>query len=220
LNTILVAPSILSADFATLASEVASVDRAGADWIHCDVMDGHFVPNLTFGPMVMKSVRAASKKPFDVHLMVSSPLRWAPRFAEAGADLISFHIECGEAPGDVIALIRSLGKKAGLALKPGTPAAEAKPFLKDLDFVLVMSVEPGFGGQSFMPDQAKKAGEFRRLRQDLGLDYLIEMDGGIDERTAPQAVAAGVEVLVAGTAVFSRPSRADAIAVLKGTARV
>lgn len=210
-----VAPSVLAADFAALGRDVAAVDRAGADWIHLDVMDGHFVPNLTFGPGLVKALRPASNKPFDVHLMISQPTRYAPQFAAAGADLISFHLECSEAPADVIRCIRGLGKRVGLALKPGTPASAIASLLADVDFALVMSVEPGFGGQKFMADMMPKVAELKKLRAEQGLNYLIEIDGGIDEQTAPVALAAGVDVLVAGTAVFGRPDWAAAIRALR-----
>jgi ribulose-phosphate 3-epimerase len=216
LMSTLIAPSILSADFGAMARDIAAADAAGADWLHLDVMDGHFVPNLTFGPMLVKAVRGASAKPFDVHLMISRPIQYAPQFAKAGADCISFHIESEDRPQDVIQCIRAEGKQVGVAIKPKTPVSEIRSLLRDVDFALVMSVEPGFGGQKFMGDMMPKVQELKKLRAEMGLKYLIEIDGGIDEVTAPVALEAGVDVLVAGTAVFGRPNWADAIKALRG----
>ncbi len=184
--------------------------------MHLDVMDGHFVPNITFGPMMVKAVRGASRKPFDAHLMVSRPGVYAAAFAEAGADLISFHLESEDRPQEVIRRIRVLKKQVGLAVKPATPVEGLKGLLKDVDFAVVMTVEPGFGGQSFMPAMLAKVQELRKLRGALGLNYLIQVDGGIDEKTAPLALSAGADVLVAGSAVFGRPNWGRAIQGLRG----
>jgi len=198
----LIAPSILSADFARLGEEVRAIDEAGADWIHIDVMDGHFVPNLTIGPGVVKALRPHSAKPFDVHLMISPVDPFLDGFAEAGADIITVHPEAGPHLHRTIQRIKSLGKKAGVSLNPATPASALDHVLEDIDLVLVMSVNPGFGGQKFISSQLAKIEAVAQRIARLGLDVALEVDGGIDPQTAPLAVNAGATVLVAGTAAF------------------
>jgi ribulose-phosphate 3-epimerase len=197
-----ISPSILSADFAALGQEIEAITKAGADWIHVDVMDNHFVPNLTIGPMVVKALRKHSKLPFDVHLMVSPVDPLVPAFAEAGADTISFHPEAGPHPHRTVQLIKSLGKRAGLVLNPGTPIALVEPLLGDLDLVLVMSVNPGFGGQAFITSQLAKIAALRKAIDALGKPIDLEVDGGVNPETARRCVEAGADALVAGTAVF------------------
>jgi ribulose-phosphate 3-epimerase len=198
----LIAPSILSADFARLGEEVRAIDEAGADWIHIDVMDGHFVPNITIGPGVVKALRPHTAKPFDVHLMIAPVDPFLDAFAEAGADIITVHPEAGPHLHRTVQRVKALGKKAGVSLNPATPAKALDYVLEDLDLVLVMSVNPGFGGQKFIAGQLKKveAVANRIAKQDL--DVRLEVDGGIDAETARQAVSAGADVLVAGTAAF------------------
>ena len=195
-----IAPSILSADFAALGREIEAITEAGADWIHVDVMDNHFVPNLTIGPMVVKALRKHSKRPFDVHLMVTPVDPLVPAFAEAGADVISFHPEAGPHVHRTVQLIKSLGKKAGAVLNPATPLSAIEHVLGDLDLVLVMSVNPGFGGQSFIPAAVDKIARIKTMI--AGRNIRIEVDGGISPETAPAVIAAGADVLVAGSAVF------------------
>ena len=198
----LIAPSILSADFARLGEEVRAIDEAGADWIHIDVMDGHFVPNLTIGPGVVKALRPHTAKPFDVHLMISPVDPFLDAFAEAGADVITVHPEAGPHLHRTVQRIKALGKKAGVSLNPATPAKALDYVLPDLDLVLIMTVNPGFGGQKFISSQLRKIEAVANRIAKENLDVRLEVDGGIDPETAPQALAAGADVLVAGTAAF------------------
>ena len=214
----LISPSILSADFAKLGDEVRAVDEAGADWIHIDVMDGHFVPNLTIGPGVVKALRRCSNKPFDVHLMISPVDPFLDDFAEAGADIITVHPEAGPHLHRTVQRIKALGLKAGVSLNPATPVDALDYLLEDLDLVLVMSVNPGFGGQKFISSQLGKIEIVAERIAARGLGVQLEVDGGIDPETARQSVDAGATVLVAGTAVFrgGPSSYAENIKALRG----
>ena len=210
-----ISPSILAGDFARLGEAAQLCERSGADWLHIDVMDGHFVPNITIGAPVVKCLRKAAGLFFDVHLMISEPDRYIPDFAAAGADLITVHAESDGDTEKTVDLIRSLGVKASVALKPATPAETVFPYLDKLDMVLVMTVEPGFGGQSFMADQLPKIAAIRAECEKRGLDTDIQVDGGITDKTAPLVIEAGANVLVAGSYLFKAADMAAAIAGLK-----
>jgi ribulose-phosphate 3-epimerase len=218
-SAVRIAPSILAADFARLGEEVRAIDKAGADFIHVDVMDGHFVPNLTIGPVVVQALRPHSKLPFDVHLMISPVDAYVQEFASAGADIITVHAEAGPHLHRTIQLVKSLGKQAGVALNPATPAEAVRHVLGEVDLVLVMSVNPGFGGQHFITPQLDKVRILKRMIEESGRTIALEIDGGINEETAARAVAAGADVLVAGTAVFSGGANrySDNIRRLRGT---
>lgn len=211
-----IAPSLLAADFSRLGEEVRAVEQAGADWLHLDIMDGHFVPNISFGPGLIKALRPHSRMPFDVHLMIAPADPYLAAFAEAGADLISLHPEAGPHLHRSLQTIRALGKKAGVVLNPATPVGVLAHVMDLVDLILVMSVNPGFGGQSFLSSQLSKIATLRQMIDASGREIALQVDGGVTAKTAPDCIAAGADVLVAGTAVFGAPDYAAAITALKG----
>ena len=198
----LIAPSILSADFSKLGDEIKAVEAAGADWIHADVMDGHFVPNITIGPLIVEAVKRVTDLPIDVHLMIENPANYIPAFAEAGASLISVQVETCIHLNRTVQLIKDCGAQAGVVLNPSTPLANLEWVLEDVDYVLIMSVNPGFGGQAFIPSSLDKISALRQQIQDRGLSVLIEVDGGVNEQTIAEIASAGTDVFVAGSAIF------------------
>lgn len=212
-----VAPSILSADFARLGEEVAEIEKAGADWVHFDVMDGEFVPNISIGVPVLKSLRGVTNMFIDVHLMIDRPVRYVRQFCEAGADLVNFHVEADSTENilEAIRVARAMGKKTGVTIKPATQAEAIMPFSELVDLLLVMTVEPGFGGQSFMRDQMDKVTEVRRILDAVNPSCELEVDGGISAATAAEAKRAGANILVAGSAVFCCDDRAAAVSAIR-----
>jgi ribulose-phosphate 3-epimerase len=206
-----IAPSILSADFSKLGAEIKSVEDAGADWIHVDVMDGHFVPNITIGPLVVEAARRSTSLPLDVHLMIENPERYIADFAKAGADLISVQVEACTHLNRTIQMIKESDLRAGVVLNPSTPLSTIEWVLEDIDFIMIMSVNPGFGGQNFIPNSLDKISALRKILQDRGLETLIEIDGGVNEKTIKDISDAGVDVFVAGSAIFKSPNYQETI---------
>ncbi|MCM3143206.1 ribulose-phosphate 3-epimerase [Brevibacillus sp. MER 51] len=212
-----IAPSILSADFARLGEEILDVEKGGADWIHVDVMDGHFVPNITIGPLIVEAIRPVTKLPLDVHLMIEEPDRYIPQFAKSGADWITVHQEACRHLHRTLYLIKEQGVKAGVVLNPATPISAIEPVLADLDMVLLMTVNPGFGGQKFIHSVVPKVAQLRQMLNERGLGHVeIEIDGGVNAQTARLCEEAGATVLVAGSAVFNQENRGQAIAAIRG----
>ena len=211
-----ISPSILAADFAKLGQELSAIQEAGADWVHIDVMDGAFVPNISFGAPVYSCVRGHCTLPFDVHLMINDPIRYLDDFAKAGADLITIHVEATDQVTQTLTAIKERKIASGLSIKPATTVESIREYLPLCDLVLVMSVEPGFGGQKYMPAAADKIRELVKLRDEMCLHFEIEVDGGINAETAPECIEAGVDVLVAGSAVFGKPDYKAAIDTLRG----
>jgi len=211
-----IAPSILSADFAKLGEEVAAVEKGGADYIHVDVMDGHFVPNITIGPLVVDAIRPVTKLPLDVHLMIENPDQYIEAFAKAGADYISVHVEACRHLHRTIQMIKSFGIKAGVVLNPATPVEMIQHVIQDVDLVLLMTVNPGFGGQEFIPEVLPKIRKVKQMAEEKGLNIEIEVDGGVNPETARQCMEAGANVLVAGSAIYNQPDYAKAISLIRG----